>query len=133
MPLKGFVTDQKDVPQMTEAEMNDLLINILAFCQINFQAQQCMSQNELSIQYQDFSKEIEFGKKNTQSYRAMLSHAELLRDKLNGGTTWIDQTQEERILPSAYAEYRSTLAPMGPTSGGLFEGSNVTKWNDWGW
>ena len=131
-PLKCFVIDQGNVPQMTEAEMNTLLISILAFCKIDFARQQQLSQADIAEQYKGITREVEFGTNNTKAYRVMMAQADLLRTQLQGGTTWIDQTQGEMIIPASQTQYRLTLPEMGPTTGAVYEGSYVTRWqSDW--
>ena len=102
-PMKCFVINQENVHNLGDGDMNQILLTLLAFYDINFVMQQQRSKNDLKEEFNHISQEIEFGKNQTNAWRDYMAQAEQHQAKLKGATTWIHMTTHHHSQQEAVA------------------------------
>ena len=128
-----YVIDQASVPQMTDADVNDLIASVLALCDINFQAEAWITKDDLKRQY-GVIEGLEFGKANHKTYKDLMQKADLVRAKLMGAPTWIEQRLDQPCTPQPIEDARA-MRPwvsnsLVPTLGAAYERGPVALWTE---
>ena len=128
-----FVVNQRDVAQLGDAGMNQLLHGVLSFYDIDFKQERFATKAQLKEAYRDITTELEFGDQNTRTYRSLMMEADLMKAKLSGGTTWPNQRPNSSSTalvpnPSVSWDIRGQTAPMGPTTGALYDFNPAQQW-----
>ena len=125
-PLKCFVVNQKEVLNLGDADMNEVLVGIATLYDINYNQQMMLTKDQLKAQYNGLTKELEFGKQTSKTWYNLMQQIELTRHKLMGSPTWIHQDvglqdRESALLaiprPILDAEPQRVTVPMGETTG----------------
>ena len=125
--MRCFVMNQKEMHNLGDAEMNQVLINVIAFYDVDFHAQRWRSMQDLKEEFQNVTSEIEFGKKTANAWRDYMSDAEDRQNKLTGASTGIhmttnhDSRQEAmQAIPTATIVHRGDheVKPMEGQAGG---------------
>ena len=129
-----YIVDQANVPQMTDADVNNLISSVLALCDINFQAEAWITKDDLKRQYGIFEG-LEFGTANHKAYKNLMLEAELTRAKLMGAPTWIEQRLDQPCTPQPAIEDARTMRPWVtnskvPTLGAAYERGPVVLWTE---
>ena len=141
--MRCFVMNQKEMHNLGDAEMNQVLINVIAFYDVDFKMQRWRSMCDLKEEFQNITSDIEFGKKTANAWRDYMSDAENQRAKLTGATTGIHMTtnhdsQQEAMqaIPTPTIVHRGDHEVKhieGQASGSSYTAKQYRDWNDSGW
>ena len=129
-----YVIDQASVPQMTDADLNDLIASVLALCDINFQAEAWITKDDLKRQY-GIMEGLEFGTANHKAYKDLMTKAQLTRAKLMGASTWIAQCVGQAQTPVPAIEDARAMRPWVTdarvtTLGAAYEHGPIALWDE---
>ena len=104
-PISALVIDQKNAPFLGDAEVQSLLLGMLAFYDADLDKLYNMTQHELKMQYRTQAHQLEFGPKTCAKWYSFLDEARNVKNKLAGSPNWIH-------LPMDYQDEKTGLASI---------------------
>ena len=130
-PIQCIVV-KEDIPQLGDADMNEILTTILAFYDIDFEREMSLSRNQLSLEYDHMKHVISFGKSNSKAYYNLLVDAQEKYNKIMGATNSILQQLNQAETPKPTIDRSNEgLPPMGQTTGTNVTSGLVDKEDPW--